>query len=592
MNGAGITPMLAAAVLIATLAAVVALYLLRPPARRLLVSSILVWQRLLRTSRRRDERWRWWLSLALAGAIAALVAAALIWTVIPAGGTGAQRLLIVIDNSPTMGTRTTDGSTRFEQAKAQARALIGAQPAAAQILLSDTMRRIALPAFETPAAAIDRLQSLSLGTGSDVRPVGAASSGRATLHVFTDGVLLREFPEQAQIHSVFEPVENVGITRFEIRPLPLQPGRYQAFVEVENAGGSAKEVGIATTDRLGTRPVGRVLLPAQGRLAQAFDISATGSGPIRVALSAPGDGFALDDVVYGFLPQRRALRVILVTESNAYLEKSLSAQPGVRLSVVAPARFTDTGEADVYVFDRYAPSHRPSAPALLIRPGRAGWLPRFGPEVIEPRVASWEGSHPLLQHLSLRDLHVQSARPVRFDSPELKVLLRSARNEALIAVDEHEPRRLLVAFALAESNFALHADFPVFLSNAVSWLTSLSLIANRPLGLVELPLKDAKVLAMDGTEIPVRRAADAIRFEAAAPGVYSALSDLGRTLVTVNLLDSKITQVNRSVLQPSAGDTSRDSAPAGAFDGWLALILAALALLIIEWCTYQRRLTI
>jgi hypothetical protein len=187
----------------------------------------------------------------------------------------------------------------------------------------------------------------------------------------------------------------------------------------------------------------------------------------------PGDGLEADDVAYALLPMRRVVRVGLVSKGNPYLEKSLRAQPRVRLTAMSPQRFAERRDIDVWVFDRFAPATQPAAPALLFRPHPVSWLPAPGKEIADVTVAAWDGAHPLLENLSLRDLVVERALATRPASGarEHDVVLVSARgNMPLVVAHEGAARRVSFAFGLEDSNFALHAEFPLFLGNALDWL--------------------------------------------------------------------------------------------------------------------------
>ncbi|MGH8630247.1 MAG: BatA domain-containing protein, partial [Burkholderiales bacterium] len=162
MSGVIASPLFSGAAIAAVLAAVAMLYLLRPPARRVLVPSSLIWDRVLRSSRRRDDRLRWWFSLLLAGVIAGLIAFSVLRSQSAGPGSGTGRVVIVLDNSPTMATRTGDGGTRFEQARRRARELISSLAPGQQVLLVDTMRMITLPAFDSAQAATAALDRLSV----------------------------------------------------------------------------------------------------------------------------------------------------------------------------------------------------------------------------------------------------------------------------------------------------------------------------------------------------------------------------------------------------------------------------------------------
>ncbi len=231
--------------LVVAVGIVAALYWFKPPSRTVVVSSSLVWDRVLRDSHPSPDRLRWWLSLLLAALIATLVVIAIVPLFPGRTSEAASRLILVLDNSPTMATRTTDGATRWDHALAKARALIEARASGTQIWLADTMRRIATPAFENREEALAQLAQLRVSHGP-VRtvPLPEQSFGIETV-VITDGVSISTVPSQARLESVFESVENAGITAFEVRALPADPRRYLAYVELINASGIEKRIDLA-----------------------------------------------------------------------------------------------------------------------------------------------------------------------------------------------------------------------------------------------------------------------------------------------------------------------------------------------------------
>jgi hypothetical protein len=575
--------------------ATLVLYLLRPPARRLVVHSVLIWERVLRGSRRPADRLRWWLSLILAMAIATLIALSVSGRQAGGAATGAGRTVVALDNSPTMAARTTQGGTRLDLAKAEGRRLIKALPPGALVMVADTQRQIATPAFETPADALLLLERLKPGHDPRARIPDVAADARAsTRFAVSDGVLLRDLPADTVPVSVFEPVENVGITAFDLATVPGDPRRYQAFLELSNAGGADKPVVLEVTGSGASRISRELVLPANGSITQAVDVSGFDGGPIRAALVAPGDALALDDVAYGFLPMRRVIRVTLVTPGSAYLVKSLSAQPRARVRVIAPSGYADRGDADLYVFDRFAPPAPPRAPAILFNPGRASWLPSTTSAVVEPEVSDWEGMHPVLQNISLRDLYIEAASPARPAADGDNTVLVGARSGgALVLAHDSARRWVWLAFDLSNSNFGLHAAFPAFLNNAIRWLAAENVVVRAQPGAVRIALADARVVAMDGTDVPVTAIGAQARFNADRPGIYTAVNADNRIRIAVNLLDRAVTEVNRSSLEAvSAGAAERAHESWSLLDWWTMLLLAAAALLLFEWITYNRRVTV
>ena len=584
-------------VLIVVIGSVVALYWLKPPPRRVVVPSSLVWDRVLRESHPGSDRLRWWLSLLLAALIAAIVVSAIV-PLSPAGtSSAASKLIVVLDDSPTMATRTTDGATRWDHALAKARALMQAHAAGTRIWLADTMRRVATPAFENRDDALAQLTRLHVSYGPvPAVPLPELPAGIETV-VITDGVSIGATPAQARLESVFESVENAGITAFEVRALPGDPRRTLAYVELVNASGIEKRIELAIVG-VGDRRVSRVVQIAAGGVRnEMIDISDLDSGPVRASITMPGDGLATDDVAYSILPVRRVVRVALVTSGNPYLEKSLHAQPRVALTVITPGRYVDDRGFDAVVFDRHAPKVHPRVPTLLFRPSHADWLPSPQNEIANVSATAWNAAHPLLENISLLDLNVDRATVVGLRGPpqeSASVLVSAPGNVPLIVAHEDGVRWIWVSFALEDSNFALHAGFPIFLNNALNWMLGERAALVRGLGLIEVPVSGARVLAADGKELPMQPIPGGSLFEVDTPGLFTVVSARQRLQVAANLFDRGITDVNKSRLAQIKPDADRPirTNQSFAFDSWFVLLLFAALLLMFEWWSWNRRMTV
>jgi hypothetical protein len=264
--------------------------------------------------------------------------------------------------------------------------------------------------------------------------------------------------------------------------------------------------------------------------------------------------------------------------------------------VMSPQRFAERSDIDVWVFDRFAPSTQPKAPALLFRPNPVPWLPAPGKESTDVTVAAWDGAHPLLENLSLRDLVVERAVAARPASGgrERDVVLVSARGQVpLVVAHESAARWVSFAFGLEDSNFALHAEFPIFLGNALGWLAGEHAAFAAGLGVVEVPVVKARVVAPDGIELPAQAIPGGTVFEVTEPGMFTAVSASQRLRVVANLLDRRVTDINRSPLAPLQSLAIESAqAPRLPLDPWAALLLAAVLLLVFEWWTWNRRATV
>ena len=86
---------------------------------------------------------------------------------------------------------------------------------------------------------------------------------------------------------------------------------------------------------------------------------------------------------------------------------------------------------------------------------------------------------------------------------------------------EARARWVKVGFALQDSNFALQPDFPVFLGNALNWVTESIPVLVRGLGSVEVPLRGAQVRDGSGKPVAVSPTDRGVVFEAPRADVYT-----------------------------------------------------------------------
>lgn len=588
----GLPATAAAWALVAVAIGVLLLYLLKPAARRLTIPSMVIWRQVLRTRKRTPDRLRWWISLLLALLIALAIAAALVRPQLALLGGGAQQVVIVLDDSATLAAIASDGKTRFDHALARSRELIRAG-GDGLFMIADTRGQIAMPHFEPRDGALATLAKLTPGAGGRLQfpQLSAGGEARRRIVLLTDGVAAIEVPQGVEIMSVYQVADNVGITAFDVRPQPRDPRRYQAFVEIYNASPNNKRVDL-TLAGAGAASLQRTLqLAAGARATEVLDVSGYAAGPLRVSVDSSYDALPTDDVAFAYLPPTRPLHVVLVTPGNAALERSLRVLPRLQLTVIAPGRYAARSGVDAWIFDRFAPPEPPSAPALLFRPTRADWLPRPAGDVRETAVASWSATHPVTENVSLRDVLVERTLHLR-DTGRAQVIATDAAQRPLIVASNAGPRWVEVAFAMEDSNLALQAGFPALLSNALSWMTGEPLALQAKLGLVEVPVTQAKVLDLQGQPVTVREVPGVTLIDVARPGFYTAISPERRVRVAVSALDTSITAVNRTALAnaPPAGPAARAGAVLAT--PWLALLALAAVLLLVEWWTYNRRLTV
>ena len=118
MRFLALPPSAAFALLAGVALVILLLHLLRPPPPRITVSSALLWARIRRGAKRPDARRLLLLLLALAAGLS--MALALTRPEVPVIAASAQRLLLILDNSPSMAARMRDGRSRWQHALEEA----------------------------------------------------------------------------------------------------------------------------------------------------------------------------------------------------------------------------------------------------------------------------------------------------------------------------------------------------------------------------------------------------------------------------------------------------------------------------------------
>lgn len=579
------SPVLGTVLLAVVAVLIVALHRLKPRAGRQVVSSTLLWEAAARVSGQRQASWRWWLSLLLSLAIGLLLAVALSRPEVQGTGDVTRRVVVIVDNHPSMATRTRDGLTRWAHARAVAQGVV--REAGGTVMILDSMGRAPSTGFLAPADALAALERIAVApTGRAFVPPLPSVPG-LEVHVVSDGVAALGPPSGAIVHSVFEPADNVAVTGLVTRALPADPTRVEALVQVVNASPVEKPV------RLSVRGDGGFVLtqflrmgPGE-RIDATYDVSAFEGGVLAAAALSPGDALPNDDIAYTVVAAHRPKQVLLVSRGNSMLADSLAALPGVRIDVIAPARYRDGLRADVFVFDGFTPATPPAAGALLFRPAGASWLPGGAYEGGATSIADWDRASPVAAGVAWNDVTVKRASVWRRLPPGAKAVARNAAGALVVAGQSGAPW-VAVGFQPGESNLPLQPGFPVFLGNAISTLSRTDPVILGGLGANRVPLDRGDVRNGRGEIVASRHLPGQTLFEAERPDIYTVRAANGRVRVVAGAVDTANVEINRT--RYGSATPAVVSPTRLPLERWSVLAIIGLVLLLVEWAAYTRRL--
>jgi hypothetical protein len=355
---------------------------------------------------------------------------------------------------------------------------------------------------------------------------------------------------------------------------------------VQNFGTEATEAEILISGVGGQRVNKKVTLGPEETYQDVFDLTPFDGGGIRAAVESKNDAFAIDDVAFAYLPVKRRTRTLLVTRNNNYLQTVLKLDSFVDLSIVDPANYKDSPNVDAYIFDRFAPNELPSHPALIIGAPQAAWLRPAQGMIQKPQITTWAEGHPVMQFVSVHDLSIE--RAAQIDASNLTVIAASNQTPLIVASDR--PRWIMTTFDLQSSDFPFHVGFPVFIDNALAWLSRDQLALREEPGTIEVPLANAQIRTIDDKPVPSQQQLNKTVFDANEPGLYTASQGDTHIHVAVNLSNRNFSDVNRSVFRNDTSTLYEQHFLRREL--WFYMLAVAVILVAAEWYTYHRRITL
>lgn len=451
---------------------------------------------------------------------------------------------------------------------------------------------------------------------------------------------------EAQLHwvKIGQGGRNVGLSSFSVRRYPIDRSSCEIFLEVSNSGARDERVELALLGD-GQETLLRRLTVGAGQkvhLSLPGQEAATRTLEARVALVGEAcaqdddcpaggrcagdrlcvfpDDLPADDRAYALLPERRPIKVLAVSPGDLYLAAALLLDEYLDVTEMTPEQYEtwrvqgDPGEAyETVIFDGVAPEP-PSRERgrNLIYLGVEGEAPPLAADG-EVTGGIWFDStrskrqHPLLRYVSFGDFEVYRAVKTS-PLPGDDVIARSEEGTPLAVVRQEEGRHVvMLTFPLRNSDLPLRMAWPVLLMNTLSWYAEQdagfisSYQTGRPVHLrVPAPSEGgaatARVCGPGGgcREVAVH-GGEAV-FVPSRAGFYDVTSGGARTVVAANPQSPL-----ESIIEPAEAvevgrrrAATRPPTMRAAVGGriWLWLLMGALGIVLLEWLTYHRRVTV
>jgi Ca-activated chloride channel family protein len=618
---------------------IVVLWMLRLRRRDVTVPSLYLWRALLRDNQANTpfQKLRRQLLLLLQLLAATLLIFALTKPFVYGNSLTGRTIVLIIDTSASMNA-TDIKPSRLADAKTEADRFVdqemngtdvatvvdaSSKPMATLSFTSDKGR---LKASIDSLASTDTIADMPAAFTLAQSLIGSGSG--AMIRVYSDGGYSADDSRRlAQISfgsadvkmlpiGMPEP-DNVAITAMDARRDPSD-GSYQIFVNIEQFGQKKHDGATLSLYRNGQLIDARPLLLDDGRQSETFAGKLLSDGGTFTAnIEGLDDDLAVDNRASLVLPPPRTRKVLLVSPGNLFLESGLNLDPDIVLEEVAPTDFETLGKRGVgyamVVFDGSLPDEPLMPGNYLVIDAANGQTPlQDASGVIEsPQIIDQNRTDPVMRFVDLSGLNLAQAEQANL--APWAVSLAESDTGTIIASGEHDGLRIVsVGFALSDSDWPLRVSFPIFLTNAVDWLTAGSGIGanspDTPVGAIAsftVPsgMSSVTVTRPDGhsalVPVPGEGAGMVVYDNTDRVGLYRVQGSGGYDQIfAVNLLSSSESDLtpqfhidlNRAGVYPAGGSGPhlhrvRD-------DLWPVVAAFALLFLTLEWLVFHRRMGI
>lgn len=632
---------------------IVLLYFLKLKRRPVTVPSTYLWSRTLEDYHVNTIWQRLRRSLLLFLQLLFVAAAAI--ALVRPGWSGWQlsgnRFIFLIDHSASM-SATDRSPTRLAHAKQQALALAAQMKpgdAAMVIAFADTAQVVQTYTASRSALrlGIERIEPTHRST--DVRDALRAAAGLAnpertrldndqsvdeslpaTLYIFSDGAF-PAVPEFAlgNLNPVFIPIgdpdaANVGIVAFETDRNPDRPEQLQAFASVGNFG--PQPVTVLLELWLDDRPRDLVELEidAGAERGWQFDLPDLEQGVLKLLVET-SDPFSADDTAFAVINRPQQSRLLVVTSGNDALLAALQTQEVgqcAHVEVIGPdqlghddyRRSAAAGEYDGIIYDRCQPETLPQANTLFLGALPPGGAWDAGPPEGRPTIIDVDRAHPMTQLVDMNAILIAAARVLQ-PPPGGTVLLDADRGPLLAIAPRDGFEDAVLGFSLLDAeegqvvpntNWFLRPSFPVFIYNTCRYLgrrDSLTADGLRPGNSITYrsnsSVDSITITHPQGDQHRTdrRQANEFVYAGTEQLGVYElreGASDVVAHRFAVNLCDARESDLQtRSELELGHEIvTGRSGLQASRRELWQWAILCALAILLLEWYIYHRRVLV
>ncbi|MCI8992750.1 MAG: VWA domain-containing protein [Eubacterium sp.] len=470
--------------LLALVPIIILLYFLKQNIKKKEFSSIMLWREVYRTveATKPWEKLRKNLLLILQIITVLLFILALMGPWLAGRGQETELTVLVLDNSASMDTLYDGEKTRLEAAKESACAYVDSLPAGSAVCIVSGNRQavLVLSGSQNGIEIKNRIQSIEQtpfagDLSSSLGLVQSCISQKESSQVvfYTDTVFDKGNLE-AQVENFCTETENCSLDTLNYSK---NDGKFIILAQVTNYGKQdiTQEVNLYGTDRQGKEQlleIADAAVPAGETVSVYFEqdeaaLSAMDS--LRAELNAP-DALAGDNTAWCVLEEEHAMRVLLFSNSNLFVEKAFANLSGVDVYRTSDPGVFATEEAsgyDLYIFDGMLPDELPATGNFLFfHCSHEEWFSASG-KATETTLKILPGE--ITSYTADTSFGVNETNTYELPSWGASFLQADDQSAGFYGI--YNGHRIAVfGFDLHQTDFGLQAEFPILISELSSYL--------------------------------------------------------------------------------------------------------------------------
>ncbi len=582
---------------------IIMMYILKQKFEEKEISSVYLWQQVLKDIEVNTpwQKLKKNLLLLLQLLTALLLIFALADPFLQLRGTDYSNLIVVIDNTGSMNA-VYNQSTRLAKAKDLAAALVKNSATGTQITVISSGRqpKVELNNTTDKLEALRKINAIkstnSSGDINDAVSLVKALSKQALTYkaaFYTDsGVNLEGI--NGELVSVSKPVDNVSL---DMITHTLKDEKLKLLIRLTNHGSTAitKEVTVYGNENV--FDIKNVELKA----GETKTFMSEGEGKAVTYVWAEinsSDGLQSDNMVFDIVKPSELQKVMLVSQSNLFIEKAFSVINNVELYKSNPGDEIQ-GEYDLYIYDSNMPDKLPvKGSIMLINPptGTGNGIINVTGD-IEGGTAKAE-QHLLTKYVENTSFGISKLRSI--EVPYWADKLLDVGGNAAAFVGQSKDRKVAVlAFDLHNSDFALTPEYPIFMHNIAGYLINVSMEENAVYKSGEAvtlnPIPDAKSAFVESAAkktYDVELKYPILPFENTEEvGIYRLVQKLeGQELQSLFAVNYPSDTESNTLIQQTSEDGTINDGKAFITGRRIAawLIILVLLLAAVEWVVYIR----